>query len=457
MTGLPKNGRELAFLALRQIWQEDAYANLALKKLLDQYAPPSREARLATELVYGTVRLRYGMDYLLTNLLTKPLDQLHPDIYAILALSLYQLQYLATEPYAVVNEGVKLAKYYTNPALAKLTNGVLRTYLRQAEQKGKAALLPTRDDLRNYLRITQSYPAWLVDYLLAHFGPEQAEQFCLAGNARSGLWLRVNTLRTSRDQLLEKLREAGCTARAAGFAPETIQVTSQAAPATREIQAGLCLAQGPISQLVAYALSPAPGSRVLDLAAAPGGKTTHLAARMENQGQIQAFDLHAHKIPLLQDNCKRLGIQIVTAQAADSAHLPESYQNWADSVLLDAPCSGLGVLQTRPDSRYHKQAQDIPVLAKLSYRLLHAAAGYVRPGGYLCYSTCTITEEENQGNLHRFLTEHPDFQLAPMTEVARLLPRPEDQAAARKGQLQLLPQDQGMEGFFLSLVRRRPD
>lgn len=457
MISQPKNGRELAFLALRQIWQEEAYANLALKKLLDQNAAPPREARLATEIVYGTARLRYGVEYLLSNLLTKPLDQLHPDIRVILALSLYQLHYLATEPYAVVNEGVKLAKQYTNPALAKLTNGVLRNYLRQVERQGKDALLPTRDDLRSYLRITQSYPAWLVDYLLSHFGPEQAEQFCLAGNARPGLWLRTNTLRISRMQLLEQLQAAGCTAQAAGFAPETIQVTANAAPATHKIQAGLCLAQGPISQLAAYALSPAPGSRVLDLAAAPGGKTTHLAARMGNQGQIQAFDLHAHKIPLLQDNCKRLGIQIVTAQAADSGRLPETYQNWADSVLVDAPCSGLGVLQARPDSRYHKKAQDIPTLAKLSYRLLDAAAGYVRPGGYICYSTCTITEEENQGNLSRFLEQHPDFQLAPMTEVARLLSRPEDRSAAKRGQLQLLPQDQGMEGFFLSLVRRRPD
>ncbi|MBQ6808502.1 MAG: 16S rRNA (cytosine(967)-C(5))-methyltransferase RsmB [Firmicutes bacterium] len=451
------SSRELAFLALQQVEQEGAYANLALKKLLDQARPSQQEAKLATEIVYGAARLRFALEHLLSNLLTRPLDQLQKDVRIILELSLYQLHYLSLEPYAVVNEGVKLAKKHCNPALAKLTNGVLRNYLRKVEAQGKAALLPGEDDLRAYLRISQSYPAWLVDYLLAHFGPEQAKQFCLAGNGRPGVWLRCNSLRSSREALLERLTAAGSQAKAAGFAPETIRVTANAAPATECIREGLCLAQGPASQLVAHALSPRPGSRVLDLAAAPGGKTTHLAAMMENSGELRAFDLHEHKIPLIRDNCRRLGIHIVRAEAADSSLLPGEYREWADYVLLDAPCSGLGVLNARPDSRYHKQAQDIPELAKLSYKLLEAAGSYLKPGGLLCYSTCTITEEENSGNLRRFLEKHKEFQLAPMEGLLNMLPRPEDQQAARKGALQLLPQEQGVEGFFISLLRKRPD
>ena len=457
MSPAPISSREAAFQALRQVEQEGAYANLALKKILDQAQLRAEEARLATEIVYGTARLRYALEHLLSQLLTRPIQQLHPDIRVILELSLYQLHYLAQEPYAVVNEGVKLAKKHTNPALAKLTNGVLRSYLRLAESRGKETLLPGEKDLRAYLRITQSYPAWLVDYLLAHFGSEDSKRFCVAGNARPRVWLRSNSLRITREALLEKLLAQGCQAEAAGFAPETIRVTANAAPAAQYIKEGLCLAQGPASQLVAHALAPQPGSRVLDLAAAPGGKTTHLAAYMENRGELRAFDLHEHKLPLIRDNCRRLGIDIVQAGAADSALLPEEYREWADYLLLDAPCSGLGVLNTRPDSRYHKQAQDIPELARLSYRLLEAAAGYLRPGGYLCYSTCTITNEENSGNLHRFLDKHPEFRLAPMTNLVGMLSRPEDQQAARQGELQLLPQEQGVEGFFISLLHKRPD
>ncbi|MDO4733078.1 MAG: 16S rRNA (cytosine(967)-C(5))-methyltransferase RsmB [Bacillota bacterium] len=451
------SSREIAFLALQQVEQEAAYANLALKKLLDQAGLPAQEAKLATEIVYGASRLRYALEHLLRGLLTRPLDQLQKDVRIILELSLYQLHYLSQEPYAVVDEGVKLAKKYCNPPLAKLTNAVLRNYLRKAEAQGKAALLPGEDDLRAWLRISQSYPAWLVDYLLAHFGPEQAKQFCLSGNERPGVWLRCNTLRNSREELLETLSAAGCRAQAAGFAPETIRVTANAAPATEYIRQGLCLAQGPASQLVAHALSPRPGSRVLDLAAAPGGKTSHLAEKMKNSGELHAFDLHEHKIPLIRDNCRRLGIDIVRAEAADSCLLPESYREWADHVLLDAPCSGLGVLNARPDSRYHKQAQDIPELAKLSFKLLEAAGSYLKPGGLLCYSTCTITEEENSGNLHRFLEKHKEFQPAPMEGILEMLPRSEDRQAARKGELQLLPQEQGAEGFFISLLRKRPD
>lgn len=457
MNPAPLSSREIAFQALRLVEQEGAYANLALKKLLDQEQCSPQEARLATEIVYGTARLRYALEHILSGLLTRPMDQLQKDIRIILLLSLYQLHYLAQEPYAVVNEAVKLAKKYCNPVLAKLCNGVLRNYLRKVESQGKAALLPQEDNLRDYLRISQSYPAWLVDRLLADYGPEQAKAFCLAENGRPGVWLRTNTLRTTREQLLQQLAEAGCQAEAAGFAPETIRVRSNAAPATQCIKDGLCLAQGPASQLVAYALSPKPGSRVLDLAAAPGGKTSHLAARMEDQGELHAFDLHEHKIPLIRDNCRRLGIHIVRAEAADSALLPGSYREWADYILLDAPCSGLGVLNARPDSRYHKQAKDIPELAKLSYRLLESAADYLRPGGYLCYSTCTITREENQGNLERFLARHKDFRPAPMEGLLPLLHRSQDQAAARKGALQLLPQEQGMEGFFISLLQKRAD
>jgi len=444
--------REAAYLVLWQIDQEAAYANLALQKFLREHRLTPADARLATEIVYGASRMRAALDHLLSRLLTRPLDQLMREALIILRLSLYQLHYLdKAEPYAVVDEAVKLAKRFANPALAALVNGVLRNYLR----RDKHSLLPGKAELPRYLSVTQSYPLWLVKWLLKHYTPQQAEAFCAYGNARPGVFLRANTLKTGRDQLREAIGARGGAVEIAGLAPETLRLDRGAdllqGPLFRE---GLFTVQGAASQLAAHALNPRTGSRVIDLCAAPGGKTTHLAALMENRGDVRAFDLHAHKLPLIMDNCRRLGIDIVQAAAADGEALPGDCRGWADYLLLDAPCSGLGVLNVRPDSRWHKRAEDIPLLADASLKLLEAASGYVRPGGYLCYSTCTITEEENGGNLRRFLAGHPEYSPAPLTGLAPLLQRPEDREAALGGQIQLLPFDQGMEGFYLALLRR---
>jgi len=174
----------------------------------------------------------------------------------------------------------------------------------------------------------------------------------------------------------------------------------------------------------------------------------------ENQGELHAFDLHPHKIPLIEASCRRLGVDIVRAKAGDSALLGESYREWADYVLLDAPCSGLGVLSERADSRHLKQPHQVQELAKLSYRLLTAASDYVKPGGWLCYSTCTITKQENDNNVERFLAAHKEFKPAPMEKLAAMLEQPEQQQAAREGRIQLMPFDWGTEGFFISLMKK---
>ncbi|MBS1348495.1 MAG: methyltransferase domain-containing protein [Firmicutes bacterium] len=218
---------------------------------------------------------------------------------------------------------------------------------------------------------------------------------------------------------------------------------------------GYFIVQGLSSQLVGHALSPRPGSMVLDLCAAPGGKSTHLAALMNNQGSIDAFDLHPHKVELIKDNAQRLGMKCITAHAADSRCLPERYQQTADYVLLDAPCSGLGVLASRSDSRFRKEITNIEELAKLSYQLLEAAATYVKPGGKLCYSTCTITNEENSANIRRFLAEHNDFALAPLQGLIPLLPEKKEHLAS--GEIQLMPfeADKELEGFYIALLEKR--
>ncbi len=447
--------REAAFTVLLQTEREAAYANLALKKYLDRHPLSPADARLAAQIVYGTARMKIALDHIISRLLTRPDAKLMTEARVILRLSLFQLRYLdRVEAYAVTDEGVGLARRHCNEPISRMVNAVLRSYLRRED---KASLLPGREQGFDYLHLTLSYPKWLADYLLRRFGFAEAERFCLAMNDHPGVYLRTNTLRLRREELQAALARCGVAAVPAGFAYETLRVEEGAGrlAAGNPFKSGGCVVQGPASQLAAHALHPASGARVLDLCAAPGGKTTHLAALMGDEGDVRAFDIHPHKITLIEANCRRLGLTCVTAACADAAALPETYREWADYILLDAPCTGLGVLNARADSRYHKQAADIPALAGAAYGLLEAAASYLKPGGLLCYTTCTVTHEENEDNIRRFLTAHPEFSLRPMSELAAMMTRPEDAAAASSGMLQLLPHIHGSEGFFLALLQKR--
>lgn len=453
------DAREIAYLTLLQVEKDGAYVNLALKKVLDGAALSAQDARLASQLVYGTTRQRAALDHILKQLLTQPLNTLALEVHLILNMALYQLYYLNNvQPYAVVDQAVRLTKRFASPRLAALCNAVLRNYLRRDEQPGQhERWLPDRSDMRRYLSITLSYPRWLCDYLIENIGLKEAEQFCLAGNQPAPLCLRTNLLRVEREQLMQTLAGQGIVSEPYALAPETLRVSSGGNRIAHcaAFRSGDFIIQGAASQLVAHALSPRPGSLVYDLCAAPGGKSTHLAQLMHNQGRVLAFDLHPHKLKLIESNAKRLGCTIIETQAANSCCLPAHLHNKADYVLLDAPCSGLGVLNARADNRWHKQRADIRPLADLSFELLKAAGTYLKPGGLLCYSTCTVTHEENADNLRRFLAAYPQFELAPLENLVPCLQREEDIAAARSGMLQLWPQRHGVEGFFISLLRRR--
>lgn len=452
------HAREAALLVLLQVERDGAYANLALKKLLDNSRVSAVDARLAAQLVYGTVRQKNALDHILAQLLSRPLEQLMLEARVILRMSIYQLYYLNNaQPYAVVDQAVRLSKQYANASLAKLVNAVLRSYLRRDEKEGgHQAWLPDRRDMRRYLSISLSYPRWLVDYLIEAVGLREAEQFLQMGNQHAGLWLRCNTLVCSRAQLIDSLAAEGIVTEPGGFAPESLLVRSGAAKLARSqaFAAGAFTMQGAASQLVAHALKPAAGSVVYDLCAAPGGKTTHLAALLENSGKIYAFDLHEHKVALIRANAQRLHCTNITAQVANSCVLDASYRGQADYLLLDAPCSGLGVLNERADSRWHKQRSDIRQLAAASYALLQAAAAYVKPGGLICYSTCTVAQEENTANVQRFVQEYTDFSLAPMEGLLPYLQEEADKQSARQGMLQLWPQRHHCEGFFIALLRK---
>ncbi len=448
----PVNARQAALLIMRKVEREGAYANIALNQTLRENVLTAQDARLAAQIAYGAIRMQNALDYILERFLSKPLEQLPDYILPILRLSLYQLLYLDKIPSAAaVNEGVALAKKYAGQKIGNLVNAVLRQALRQ----GGLALLPRREeDFTQYLTVTLSHPQWLVERLLKLWPPEEVEAFCLCDNANRQVAIRCNTLRINRQELLQRLQEAGIEGEASPYAPESVVIHNGAAALQGLRQEGLFAVQGEASALVAHALNPRPNMQILDMCAAPGGKSTHMAALMEDQGRVWACDIRPHKLKLIEDAAALLGISIVQPVLADALHLDGQAVGMADGALLDAPCSGLGVLAARADARWRKREEDISRLAEQGLAMLCSVADRVRPGGRLCFSTCTITDEENIDNVRRFLARRNDFRLVPIAGLRRMFHDPQDLRRLEQGYIQLLPHKHHTDGFFIAVLQR---
>ena len=440
------NPREVALLVLHKVENEGAFSNLALNGELQKRNLTPLDKGLATELVYGTLRNQGEIDYILSLFLTKPLSKLPLWILLILRLGLYQMRHMDKIPdSAAINESVKLAKKYGHQGTAGLVNGTLRNILRNPEK----IVFPDRsENPALHLSVCYSHPLWLIERWLREYGFDAAEKLCAYNNSGSKLSLRTNTLKIQRQKLLDFFASQGIAAEASRFTEEGILTENAKNPAVLAvINKGLAYPQHESSMLAALALAPKPGSNVLDTCSAPGGKTTHLAQLMNNQGCIKAFDIHEHKIALIEANCKRLGIDIVEAAAADSRNLTAVADGWADYALVDAPCSGLGVLRIRPDARWQKSAESINELADIAYGILRCAAKKVKVGGKILFSTCTITHEENIDNINRFLREHDNYRLVPIGGMPK-------QIFENEACWQILPQKHNLDGFFLAKLER---
>lgn len=440
------NPRKVALNVLHKVAAEGAFANIALNAGLNAAELEPRDRGLVTELVYGTLRRQGTLDYILGLFLTKPLGKLPLWILLILRMGLYQMRYMDKIPdSAAINESVKLAKKFGHQGTAGLVNGILRNIARRPE---KIVFPDPEQNPAEYISAFHSHPLWLVERWLAEYGFEDTVKLCEYNNGSPELSLRCNTLKTDPEKLIAALKADGVQAVREEFARESVLAEgAKGYVLGKYIAKGLVYPQHQSSMLPALALAPAPGSRVIDTCAAPGGKTTHLAQLMNNSGEIRAFDIFDHKVDLIRSNCGRLGIDIVKAAVADSRNLPGELDDWADYVLVDAPCSGLGVLRIRPDARWQKSAESIGELAEISYDILKCAARKVKAGGYLLFSTCTVTHEENQDVAERFLREHENFQPVAITDMPKMLY--EDAWS-----WQVLPQKHGIDGFFLAKFQR---
>lgn len=446
------DARSIAFQVLCRV-EDGAYSDLALDGALEALPDLDRRERgLATELVYGVLRRRGNLDYILSVYCRQELTKLEPQALCLLRLGAYQLFYLDKIPQrAAVHSTVELARYMGLERVTGLVNGILRSCLREPQR----VKWPTADnDPVGWLTHHGSLPGWLAQRWLNEFGVEEAGSLAEAMLQVPPVTLRVNTLKIGRDAFIEKLAEADIVARPTRFAPEGLVIESGQLRSLPAEDSALYQIQDEASMLIAHLLAPEIGDKVLDVCAAPGGKTTHLAALSTNQAEIVAMDLHSKRLTLVQQGAQRLGCPSITTHPWDMTQPCSLFaKGYFDRVLVDAPCSGLGVLRRNPESRWRRGEDDVRRLARLQVKILTHAANLVASGGLLLYSLCTTAPEESSQVVELFLAQHSDFVQEDLRAVA---PDHWSELFDEQGRLATLTtQHDRMDCFFATALRRK--
>ena len=433
--------RETALNALIACRKEGAWSNGVLKEYIRRDRLDSRDAALATRLCYGVLQNRQKLDFYLQQLLTGKLKDLHPVIRDILHLGVYQIFELDKIPdSAAVNESVTLAKKYSkNPRAASLVNGVLRNAVRSQGQLKEPVSYADK----------YSHPDELIALLKANLPKGKLEPMLIADNASPETVVQVNTLRTTAAQLLLRLEQEHVSARSHAWMTDCLVLSGTGSienlPSFRE---GLFYVQDPAARLsVLCAKLPKADIRVLDCCSAPGGKSFAAAIAMGGCGQITSCDVHAHKTGLIAGGAARLGLTNITARQQDATQQVPEWVGTMDVVIADVPCSGLGIIRKKPDIRY-KNLEELKALPALQLAILENQAAYVKPGGVLLYSTCTVLKAENEDVVSAFLAKHEDYYVEPL-ELPDVFPKNET------GMLTLIPGEYDTDGFFICRLRRK--
>ena len=432
--------RQTALNVLIACRRDGAWSNGVLKDYIRQDKLDSREAALASHLCYGVLQNRGKLDFYLRQLLTGKLKDLHPVVRDILHLGLYQIMEMDRIPdSAAVNEAVNLAKLYCKKVRSApgLVNGVLRNALRSMETLKQPTELPDK----------YSHPEKLIGLLRAYVGAQRLENMLIANNAAPPTVVQVNTVRIETGELQKLLARQGIEAIPHSWLRDCLVLDGAGDLEKLEaFQQGLFYVQDAAARLSVLCAQLPPNAKVLDCCAAPGGKSFAAAIAMKNTGSIVSCDIHHHKIALIQNGAERLGLDCITAQQQDAAQLVPQWEAQMDTVIADVPCSGYGIIRKKPDIRY-KDPDSMQELPQLQLQILTNQARYVRPGGVLIYSTCTLVRKENEGVVEKFLKNNPQFTL-------EALPLPEGLPANTTGMLALVPGEYDTDGFFIARLRR---
>ena len=424
------NARELAINVLYKIEFGEGYSNVTLDKELNKSDLDYVDKAFASELVYGVLTWKITIDEIIKMYSSIKIKKISPWILNILRIGIYQIAFLDKVPEsAAVNESVKLAKQYGHEASSKFVNAILRK-IEKNEMEKLLAYMSTKPMLEDeIISIVTSHPLWLVDELLKDYDKKFVTEFLNANNMTPEITIRSNRLVNSRDELykLLLLRKFDCRK---GNLPDSIKVKKMT-----DFKNKLYTVQDEAAQLACLKLNPQAGEEVLDACSAPGGKTTYLAEIMQNKGEIIAWDIHPHRVRLVEEAAQKLDISIIHAMVHDATVYMPNYKERFDKILLDVPCSGIGVIRKKPDIKWTRKPEDFEELTRTQEKILDACSEYLKHGGRMVYSTCTVFKRENEEQVERFLLTHSDFKLVE--------------------QVKLFPNVNDTDGFFIAVVERK--
>ncbi|WP_456275543.1 16S rRNA (cytosine(967)-C(5))-methyltransferase RsmB [Bacillus sp. AK128] len=449
-TARTKSVREVVIDLLVQIEKSQAYSNLLLNQAIKQHQVNPKDTGLLTEIVYGTLQRKLTLDFFLEPYIKKQ-KKLDDWVKILLRITVYQMHYLDRVPdRAAIYEAVEIAKKRGHKGIASMVNGVLRSIQRNDFR--------SFDEIQNpveKLAIEMSFPIWMVARWVKQYGLEETKKLCEETLLPPVPSARINSSLTTTQQVIDELEEAGIQARTGHLSKDAIIIDKGNFAYTSAYEKGFLTIQDESSMLVGRALGPKENDVVLDSCAAPGGKTTHIAELLENTGKVISVDLHDHKVKLINDQVRRLQLTNVETIVMDSRRLDEKYEPESfDRILVDAPCSGLGVIRRKPDIKYQKVENDIQSLASIQLKILEAVAPLLKKGGTLIYSTCTMDKEENDEVVESFLKTQSTFERD--SSLAERLPEKIRGNAEYNGaQIQILPHHFGTDGFFISSLRKR--
>ncbi|MFS0561257.1 16S rRNA (cytosine(967)-C(5))-methyltransferase RsmB [Terribacillus sp. 179-K 1B1 HS] len=440
--------RDTAVTLLTRIGDQGGYSHLLLDQAIRKKDFDSRDTALLTEIVYGTLSYKLTLEHFLGRFVSKKLET-----WAkwLLLSAFYQMYALDRVPdHAVIHESVEIAKQRGHKGIASLVNAVLRN----VQRKG----FPNLDEIKDpaeRIALETSHPRWLVERWISQYGEKTAREMCAVNQVEKPISVRVQPLLTTREKAMEELEAQGFTVRPSVIDTQGIIIEKGNVLKSDLFLSNQVTVQDQTSMLAGRMVDAKAGMTVLDACSAPGGKTTHIAETMDNQGKLYAYDLHAKKAKQVQQKAEKLKLTIIDANQADARKLQEKHERESfDRILLDAPCSGLGVLRGKPDIKYHKSAQDVLSLASIQADLLEEVAPLLKIGGKLVYSTCTVDQTENEQVVRAFLKQHPEFEVDPDFR-SDLPPAIHDAPGLTDAGLQIFPQDFNTDGFFLvRLVRK---
>lgn len=441
--------RQVALDILMRIEKQGSFSHILIDDAIRKNKVSEKDEKLLTEIVYGTIERKMTLDYYLSSFI-KSKKKVADWVMMLLRLSVFQFVYLDKVPaYAIIHEAVEIAKNRGHKGIASFVNGVLRNVERRGVED-----INTMDDPIERLAIATSHPKWLVQRWVDHYGYDITKNMCETNVQKKPISIRVNQMKTTKSEVMEELKQFEIDASFSPFVNDGILIDKGNVLKTDLLEKGYVTIQDQSSMLAANAVEVAPHMTVLDTCSAPGGKTTYISEMMNDTGEIYAYDINKNKTRFIQRNAERLGLTNIIVGSKDARKLRTVHQDESfDRILIDAPCSGLGVIRSKPDIKYSKQIQDIEKLQTSQYAIIEHVAPLLKVGGKLVYSTCTVETLENEEVVKRFIKNHPHFKVDErfLEEVSKF--RNLEANISTYG-IQIFPQTMNADGFFISRLER---